>query len=249
MQLADWKDEIRVLSGGSVEIVRVETDRSANVLRIPSQFAGRPLVVSLLQQETFVAQFVRAHALSVNYSGTEGTFHLILLNMARQADWDGLEDSLLAHELGHVWLHASGYRAPSFENSCLTTHVGDIVQHVLIRAETRRRGFDYMTFWTRNQERWLAVAEKQDAVDPLDACGRLQLISAWLDAALGLTIVQWDQLDRYLKFLRARYAELEPAVTELAAMLSALNLWDRSLYELALARVSRRLQAVRTGSP
>jgi hypothetical protein len=104
-----------------------------------------------------------------------------------------------------------------------------------------------MRFWMRNQERWLADAEKHDAGGPLDGCQKLQLISAWMDAALGLTVAQWDQLDRYLKFLRGRYTDLESAVTELTSMLLGLDLWDRSLYELALARVLQRLQATGAG--
>lgn len=244
MQLDEWREQIQELSGGSVVVIHVETEPTENVLRIPAAFAGRPIAANLLRQETFVAQFVRAHALSVNYTGAEGTFHFVFMNMARQKDWEGMEDSLLAHELGHIWLHANGYRAPAYNNSCLSTHTGDIVQHILIREETRRRGFDYMRFWIRNQEKWLAEEEKSDEPGVLDECHRLQLISAWMDAALGLTSAKWNQLERFLRLLRSKYSDLEPIVKELTVLLSGLDLWDRSVYELALARVSRKLRSV-----
>lgn len=241
MRQAEFQAQIETLSGGRVVIVRVETDRSQNVLRIPSVFPGRSVLARLLRQETFVGQLVRAHALTVNYGGVEGTYHFVLLNMDRAADWDGMEESLLAHEFGHVWLHVNGYRSPEYEDSCLTTHAGDIVQHVLIRQETRRRGFDYMRFWMRNQEKWLLAEEKAPAPVALDGCQRLQLISAWMDAELGLTDGEWKMRERYLSLLRERYGSLMPVVTELGAMMTGLDLWDRSLYELVLARVVRRL--------
>lgn len=242
MPIAEWQAEVEAQSGGIVVIVRVETDPGQNVLRIPPNFPGRSVVAGLLQQETFVAQLVRAHALTVNYSGTEGTFHFILLNMALAPDWEGMEDSLLAHELGHVWLHANGYRAVDSEVSCLATHAGDIVQHVLIREETRRRGFDYMRFWTRSQEKWLLAQENSDAVIVLEGCRALQLISAWMDAELGLTETQWPLRERYLRLLRVRFSDFTPVVTDLRTLLAGLDLWDRSLYEFALGKVVERLR-------
>jgi len=238
--LAEWQTEIEALSRGTLVVVRVETDRAENVLRVPASFAGRPVVAGLLRQETFVGQFVRAHALTVNYSGVEGTFHFILLNMALAADWDGMEDSLLAHEFGHVWLHVNGYRSVDYLDSCLSTHAGDIVQHVLIREETRRRGFDYMKFWVRNQERWMSAESAMPA--DLDRCQQLQLISAWMDAELGFAGTSWDQRERYLQLLRGRHPALQPVVEDLRALMGGLDLWDRSVYELVLGRVVRRLR-------
>ncbi|MCC6362921.1 MAG: hypothetical protein IT165_05315 [Bryobacterales bacterium] len=240
--LEDWGREIEALSGGPVILVRVETDATDNSLHIPPAFPGREIVRQYFLQQSFVEQLFRAHALSLNQDG----FHFILLNMARAADWQGLEESLLAHEYGHIWLDVLGYRAPAYIPAapCLSTHAGDIVQHVLIREETRRRGFDYMAFWTRNQERWLNSMLSLTQAPELEACQRLQLLSAWVDAQLGSTPLQWPKRAEYLGMLNRLYPRLAASANLLVETLEGRDLWDRSLYEAMLIRTMGVLRDV-----
>lgn len=230
--LEDWSREIELLSGGPVVLVRVETDTDANTLHIPPSFPGREIVRRYLLQESFVRQFLLAHALSLNQDG----FHFVLLNMARAADWQGLEDSLLAHEYGHIWLDVLGYRAPAYDSAkpCLSTHAGDIVQHVLIHEETRRRGFDYMAFWTRAQERWMNSMLLLPRAPEPEACQRLQLLSAWTAAQLGTTPIEWPKRADYLGLLNRLYPRLAASANLLVETLDGRDLWDRSLYEAVL---------------
>ncbi len=240
-ELETWQQEIESLSAGRIILVRVETSPADNTLRIPPDFPGRPIVVQLLQRESFVRQFIQAHALNVNYSGDEGAFHFILLNQARAADWEGIETSLLAHEYGHIWLAVQGYRSPAFAGECIATATGDIVQHILIRQETARRGFDYLAFWKRTHDAWLARESGETAPPELDPCGRLLLIAEWVDAKLAFTESAWTNRDAYFRLLAARHPRLQPVVESLAQSLSALDLWDRSLYQMALHRVAAAL--------
>jgi hypothetical protein len=242
--LEGWGREIEALSGSPVILVRVETDATDNTLHIPPDFPGREIVRQYLLQESFVEQFFRAHALSLNQDG----FHFILLNMARAADWQGIEDSLLAHEYGHIWLDVLGYRAPAYIPSapCLSTHCGDIVQHILIREETRRRGFDYMTFWVRSQERWLNSMLSLTQAPELRPCQRLQLLSAWIDAQLGSTPLVWPKQPEYLALLNRLYRQLAAPANLLVETLEGRDLWDRSLYEAMLIRTMGILRDVFT---
>lgn len=239
--LAEWGTEIEQLDGSTIVTVEVETEPVENLLRIPAQFAGRPIVAAFLQEPKNVLQLTRAHALTLNWSGAGQVFHFILLNMARAADWEGRRDALLAHEYGHIWLQATGYWSPEYDNSCLAIHSGDIVQHVLIREETRRRGFDYMEFWKQPQEAWLAA--QQGPVE-LDRCQRMQLASAYLDARLGLTNAQWEKRGQYLGAIWRDYAPIATVGEELANFMEGLDLWDRSLYQTAMERSARSLQAL-----
>jgi hypothetical protein len=70
------------------------------------------------------------------------------------------------------------------------------------------------------------------------------LISAWLDASLGSTETEWPKRASYLELLRRKYGQLEPIVADIRDMIAAIDLWDRSAYELALTRVLRTLRTV-----
>lgn len=233
-------------SGGLVVIVPVETDPIQNALRIPPAFPGRPVMAKLLSEESFVVLLLRAHALNVNYRGAEGVFHFIVENQARSADWNEMEDSLLAHEFGHIWLNAIGYRSPQSDTTdapaaCLAAHTGDIVQHILIRDEAQRRGVDVMRFWLHVQEMALTLPESQTAPQ-LDRCQKWQAAAEWLDAVLGAP--QWPLLDRYQTKMRAYYPVLIPFITQIREWIEPLNLWDRSIYEYAMQKLTRVLLTI-----
>ncbi len=232
--LESWQSEIQTLSGGVLVMVPVETDPVENVLRIPPSFPGRPIVAQLLSNESFVVQLTRAHALNANVSGPQGVHHFILLNMARSADWKDLEDSLLAHEFGHVWLNAMGYRALDSSSdplrACLATHAGDMVQHILIREEGKRRGLDVSAFWLRIQE--TALSRENQPLPELSRCERWQAAAEWLDAVEGAP--GWPLLPRYEMMMRRRFPQLIEPLAVIRSTLHGRDLWDRSLYEYAL---------------
>lgn len=241
-RLSDWKREIERLSGGSVQVIAVVTDTTSNVLRIPDSFPGRSIVRQLLLRKSFVLEFIRAYSLAVNYTGVEGSFHFVLLNQAMAGKWADQRDLLIAHEFGHIWLNAIGYRSPDYE-SCLSTHAGDIVHHVLIREEMKRRGFA-LSFWIRNLEEWRQRMATPGGSQPLEPCERLQLVSQWMDAELGMAAEAWAPLPGLLARARALYPDVVPAVQELADFLRGRNLWDRSIYEAAVYRVMVVLRGV-----
>lgn len=239
--LETWQQEIESVSAGRIVLVRVETVQPENTLRIPPSFPGRPVMARLLRQDSFVRQLVQAHALTVNYSGAEGVFHFVVLNEARAAEWEGHEPVLLAHEYGHVWLAAQGYRSPAFDDACLATATGDIVQHILIREETARRGFDYPAFWKRVHDTWLSKESPVSQPAVLQPCQQLLLITEWMDATLGFASGEWPNREAYFELLAARHPELVPVVEALAAWLRPRDLWERSVYQSALHQTAQAL--------
>jgi hypothetical protein len=245
VKLPDWRREIESLTGGRIVTVPVITDKAENVLRIPPEFPGRSVVRNLLVQESFVSQLVRAHALNVNYQGSEGTFHFILLNTALAEEWKDNEEGLLGHEYGHIWLNGLGYGSPSVGWNgvapCVLTHAGDVVQHVLIRDETRRRGFNYLSFWFRNIERWMEASTSGLAADP---CVRVQLVSMYLDTVLGADAGEWPHMEQFRRRVTGASPRGIAKAAELEQVLRALDLWDRSHYEYALQRAIETLVLV-----
>lgn len=224
----------------------VETDRARNLLRIPAQFPGRSVLARYLMQESFVAPLIRAYAISSNYRGPEGRFHFVLLNMARSGEWSGMEPELLAHEYGHLWLDALDYASLSFEASalaCAATHASDIVQHILIRQEARRRGFDVMRFWIRIQEKWLDEQAQAQAAEAsaLEPCERMQLFSHWMDAELGLSEAQWGRWREYRARVERYFEGEQEGIEQLKLWLKQYDVSDRSYYEVAMAKIWRFL--------
>src|SRR3954447_3088272 len=132
--LAKWKGEIEATGKTTVVIARVFTDPVRNELMLADDVEFRPLLSRLLANRSFVSQFVQTHAMNVNANTGVRPVSVVFLNMARAADWEGQEDAVIAHELGHIWLHTQGYQAPHVAGrlSCEAVHAGDIVQHVLI---------------------------------------------------------------------------------------------------------------------
>jgi hypothetical protein len=224
--LEQWKTEIEQVGGAPVVVVRVETDKERNELRAPEDLPHRAAAVKLLSNEGFLRQFVAAHALSVNWYEKGQTVHFIFLNMARAEEWD--EEGLLAHEYGHAWLHALGYamaRVPQSHPSCLATHAGDVVEHVLIRKEAVRRGLDVLAYFKRNVEAALA---SEGAGEAREGCQRLAQLALSVDATLAFPELR-DALAQKFPGLRAPAAEL-------IEMLAAGKLDDREEFRAALEK-------------
>lgn len=252
--LAQWKEEIEAAGPGKVVLARVFTDGARNQILLPEDAGERPLLRQYFLNPAFVAEFVHMHAATVNHLGPGGPVHFILLNMARSAEWDGHEDAVLAHELGHVWLFVNNYPAPAFEgreDSCVAIQAGDAVQHVLIREEIRRRGIDLLPFWTRNLKTQLETLEAHEPGDfaGLPLCRQVSLLTQWVDVRLGLSPESWKDYERFSQAMTRCFPWLAAAAGELAELLARADLRDPELYARVqlqvLARMRRLAAALR----
>jgi hypothetical protein len=239
-----WAREIERTSGGTVLAVRIYTDPLRNELRIPDDAPLSDLIAHYLRDAGFRAQFAAAHALTVNHAGANGKTHLILVNMARADEWSGEEQGLLAHELGHAWLDALGFASPVYvpgPRSCVGVLAGDIVQHVLIRSETERRGVSQRRYWMRQ----LQAGGPQPAGEP---CQRLIQLARLVDARLGLE--SRDQA--FLKRLESEYASADPGLLDYAgAVERALDpkITERAGFSASVQRVRAILERLYDGTP
>ena len=239
--LAKWKADIEATGKTTVVLARVFTDAGRNELVLPDDAEFRPFLRTLLESEPFVAQFVQTHAINVNSNTGLRPISVVLLNMARAADWDGQEESVIAHELGHIWLHARGYQAPHVARglSCEAVHAGNIVQHVLIREQMRIRGIDFLPFWIRTLESALDQMNKPagDQQQPADRCQRISRLALWVDVVLGLTDKEWSRRPALLAAFRKDFPELDQSAAGIATMLRGRNLQDHQTYQRLLHEV------------
>lgn len=249
--LARWRAEIERRGQRKVVLARVYTDAERNELILPEDAEYRPLLGRVLSSESFRRQFPRSHAMVVNLPASGARMHCILLNMALAQEWSGAEDALIAHEFGHVWLEALGYPSPAYaaaSDPCVSVHSGDIVQHILIREEIRRRGIPYLGYWLRNLETAKRQLESQPGGAAVESgCRRLALLTLWLDSTLGLTPEQWNQLDEFHTLLADRFPGLRPHAAALHAYLRDLDLHDRHTYRDALVHTFQELASIVAG--
>ncbi|HXG33044.1 MAG TPA: hypothetical protein VNJ11_06750 [Bryobacteraceae bacterium] len=240
-QLARWKAEIETQGQTKVVLARVYTDAERNELVLPPDTEARPVLSRFFLQESFREQFVRTHAMSVTYSGAEGRFSFVVLNMALASEWEQAEEAVIAHEFGHAWLAALGYGAPPYEageRSCLAVHAGDIVQHVLIREEMDRRGIAWRSYWVRNLNAALERLESQAAGAPLAPCQMAAIAALWADTRLGFSERQWGELPRFLSALEEKFPAARLWAERLVACVSHREVRDRAAYHVTLGEVS-----------
>ncbi len=240
--LARWKADIEATGKTTVVLARVFTDAGRNELTLPDDADFRPFLRTLLESKSFVAQFVQTHAINVNSNTGLRPISVVLLNMARAADWDGQEDAVIAHELGHIWLHARGYQAPHAANglSCEAVHAGDIVQHILIREQMRIRRIAFLPFWIRTLE--VALDElnantADQAAQRIDPCRRISRLALWVDVALGLSDKDWSRGPELLSAFRKNFPELEQPASRIEMLLRGRNLQGHQTYQLLLREV------------
>jgi hypothetical protein len=246
--LARWKADIEATGKTTVVLARVFTDANRNELVLPEDAEFRPFLRRLLSSESFVTQFVQTHAMNVNADTGLRPISAVFLNMALAADWEGQEDAVIAHELGHIWLHARGYEAVRVPGglSCEAVHAGDIVQHILIREQMRARRIDFLPFWIRTLESALEQMTKQSGGESgtADRCRHIARLALWVDVDLGLTDREWPRRQAMLSALRKSFPQLEGDETQIAAMLRGRNLRDYPTYRDALRAVFFRVQRV-----
>lgn len=240
--LADWKKEIEITGKGRVILARIYTDREQNRIILPTDTEERDILKRYFLNPSFVRLFVDMHGANLNYIGLEGTFQFVLLNMARAAEWGDQEDAVLGHELGHVWLHATGYPVPVYEgkgDSCLSIQAGDAVQHVVIRDELKRRGIPYSPYWTSNLEKLVAALENQPPrpATEIPTCQAASQIVLWLDARLGLSADDWGGFDNFVATMNRSFPDLEPQVDRLYELIHGKDLRDRDTHFQVLQQV------------
>lgn len=238
-RLETWRREIEQ-RGEPVVVVRVETDRETNRLRVPdARLAG------LLAREGLAEQFRRTQAMTVNYRGADGRVHFIVVNLDRAAEFQDAEEALVAHELGHAWLDGLGFHSlPTLGEAepCLAIHASDIVQHVLIRRELDRRGIPYREHWIRSLEPALEALRKSGPPPAKgDPCDKLARLALWTDVRLGLTPEAWSRYGEFDRAFRRAFPELADAVEEMVTVLGAVDLTARERFERALVYVRKRV--------
>lgn len=242
-RLAAWKNEIEK-RGAAVILVRLETDPESRQLRIPPETPRRFLLARLLADERVRDQFRGMYAMTLNYRAGGEAAHFVLLNAARAAEFQGAEESLLAHEFGHVWLDALGFRsldALGEEHPCLATHASDLVQHILIRRELETRGIPYREQWTGSLALALDALGKGPPAPAAGVCDTLARIAVWADARVGLKAEFWNRYNEFDAAYRRHFPDLAPAVDELTAVLTAVDVTEPGRYGRALAYVRKRL--------
>lgn len=226
-----------------VIIAKVKVENGAYIL--PENLGdNRAILAQYFSQYEFRAQFVHTHAVNLNidFPGRP-PIHFIVLNMARMTDTKQPEEEIIAHELGHVALHAKGFRAPAYTPgllACEPIHTGDIVQHAIIRRELSRRGFHPEKGWIQDLEQAWKQLEKSppQTAPPADLCQRLQRLSLLIDLELGLSGEnQWKNLQNYRDRLTAHDPLLAELASRLARLLNHLDLDNKIEYYAAVGAV------------
>lgn len=231
--LVQWSAEIEQLSGGRLILARTYADPRKDAVLVPAGIEGAGVLDRYMRDPRFRQQLGAANALSLNYDGPEGRLHFILLNMSHAGRWAGVEEGLIGHEFGHAWLHARGFHSPGYVSgprACIASLSGDIVQHVLIRAEMDRRGIPYRDFWIRELE-----AESPDRAE--DPCRRLILLTHLVDALLGLDVAGWSGWDRYQAAIASSNPLVRSCAEAIAAYLKSADLSAPAGFQKAVAEV------------
>jgi hypothetical protein len=246
--LWEWKREVERRSGGQVILVRVATDKAANTMSLPQGMKYRDVLTRYFRDENFVAQFYRSHATTVAYNGFEGTLFFVVLNMALAPQWEGVEDGVIAHELGHIDLLARGYPAwatgGGTDEQCLATQAGDAVQHVLIRDEMSRRKTAYFDYWRRNLDAVVRTMESGGETGPaLDVCQKAARVALWTDVRMAFGDGKgWPRSAAFEQQMRKASPELKPLVDDIEKQLRQAAIWDKERYMAVLYDVLQTMQ-------
>jgi hypothetical protein len=243
--LLEWEREIEA-AGTPLYIARVEYDSTRNAYSLPPDTEGLKLFEQRLGQDEILVQFHQMYASMIYHRSPEGNAFLVLLNGARKDEWEKHEEALLAHEFGHAWIKSKGYPSPLFQPGlagCLTVHSGDVIQHILLRAEMRRRKIDFVPFWLQTLDAAVAASSTQSesAAKP-DGCTLVKQAAEWIDVHLGLEGVEWPGRSKYETAVRKNFPAVEPAVTELVAYLKNRDVSRREDYSEAMHHVFARLR-------
>lgn len=239
-RLEEWRREIEAGGETRIFLARVNWDRQANTYSLPPDTPQREWFAQYLRDPEFAAQFQRVHAVTASRRDGDRFLFLIFLNRGLIHQWGDFEEALIAHELFHAWFIAQKYpvpRAQPGKAGCLSVVTLDLVQHVVMRDELRRRGIDHAKYQRRKRDIVVEDGARLPASLQTDPCLRVSAVSEWVDMRLELGP------DREYEAMAERlYPGLGGVGAEIAAYLSRLDLRDRNLHREALAFVFYRLR-------
>jgi len=210
-----------------------------------------------LRQPGFAQLLARAQALTVRVDAGGLTRGYVLLNEPMIALTGNDRAQLIAHEFGHQWLTAKGFPPPDYfpgSQGCLAVHAGDIVQHILLRRELDRRGFDWRSSYARDYQKAYLQSGSQSGlrsglqsglqsgiVARGDVCFRAQRLSLMMDIRTGFVPGAFNGRNEYLAWLGAQDKEAEAIAVELEESLQDLPFLVAP-YNEALTRVRKLLE-------
>jgi hypothetical protein len=241
--IEQWRKDLREEFGVTIPIVWV----GRNVEGDPE---GMDLAARQLAGEAFRAQFRLMQAATITEEPPGGPRIAVLMNEAWRPSWSGHEAALLGHEFGHVWLRLRRLPAPAYSGgatACLAVHTGDIVQHVLIRAELDRRNIDHKTSLMKSMDEAAAAMKHGSAAR--DSCAAARQTAIWVDSRLGLKWTQWPGREEYEAVARRLFPEAEEPVNRIIALLDGKDLNDRFVHRQALVDVFAELRRVSSLQP
>ncbi|MBM3761692.1 MAG: hypothetical protein FJW36_15780 [Acidobacteria bacterium] len=234
--LEQWKSEIEASTFQRIEIVRIPGDP------IPAE--DRDVLISYFSKPDFAGSFQRAQAMTFRYERAGKTRSLILLNLPRMQQTQNSPAALISHELGHLWLASLGFIPPVYEpgpRACLGIHIGDMVQHMLLRAESDRRGIDWRPSYARDYQ----AANDTLRGAPMgagDNCFRAQRLSLMLDVRTGFEHGAFPGREEYLDALAKQDPQAEAISIELIEELDGKVQLDPNGYAWALERARSALE-------
>lgn len=242
--LLSWKADIES-RGIHVVVAVAEKDPDGGRFFVPADTPRRELLDAWLANEDFRGQFALMQATMIYQRVPGGDVAFLLLNGAWRSSWEGHEEALVAHELGHVWIKAEKYPTPVFvpgPHACLAIHTGDIVQHVLIRREMEKRGIGYRRQWLEGLERAIPLMETGPPPPEDDRCARARLAAEWVDVRLGLEPGIWPAQPRYEAAARRYMPEVVSTVRRIEDYMRSRDVADRAQHRQALQAVFEMLK-------
>jgi len=239
-KLEEWKSEIEARSFNRIEIIRIPGD--------PFPPEDRQLLYSYFSKPDFAESFSRAQAMTLRNEQGGRTRSMILLNLPKMQQTQNSPAALIAHELGHLWLASIGFKPPPYTpgpRGCLAIHYGDIVQHILLRAESDRRQIPWRSSYERDYTAARDSLIKEPQGGPGDDCLRAQRLSLMIDIRTGFETNAFPAREEYLGLLARQDPLAEAIAIELVEALDGrLNLdiesykWALEQSRLAMQRLS-----------
>jgi len=227
--LEQWKSEIEARTFNRIEILRIPGD--------PVPAEDRDVLFSYFSRPDFAQSFARTQALTFRYERDGHNRSLILLNLPRLQSTQNSLPSLIAHELGHLWLASLGLNPPPYDagpGACIAIHAGDIVQHILLRAESDRRSIPWRDSYIRDYSAAADTFRTQAPGGAGDNCFRAQRLSLMIDLRTGFEPHSFPAREDYLAFLALQDPPSEAIAIELIEALSSRLSLDPADYRPCL---------------
>jgi hypothetical protein len=252
--LEQWVEDIVRLDGSRIVLLELEPSSTPPGFQLPRHPRHRDALAPYLSSPGFLAQFAAAQATSIASRDLTGKLSYVLLNPLQLTAGEAQREAAIAHELGHLWVKASGYAAPAYQSgpvACLSVLVGDIVQHPLIRREMSRRGIGYLQPWTADLEAALSTLESAGGsrFQPPPRCQALAQVALWVDVSLHLDRKRWPSAPRFLDLLAERSPGLRPVASGLVEYLRKTDLAGHAAHRAALQYVFDKLKSYALSLP